>query len=100
MGFAGYVSVCLQLYCVSFQCPSLHVSAYMAIFKCVGYFLFSSPEEFCFAAFFLHVVTLCKFPFVVSCAVFFRYFCCFLAFFLVALFAFVWFNNDVLKLHS
>jgi hypothetical protein len=33
MGFAGYVSVCVQLYCVTFHCLSLHVSVYMAIFK-------------------------------------------------------------------
>jgi hypothetical protein len=32
MGFAGYVSVCMQLYCVSFHCLTLDVSAYMAIF--------------------------------------------------------------------
>jgi hypothetical protein len=32
MSFAGYVSVCVQLYCVGFHCLSLHVSAYMAIF--------------------------------------------------------------------
>jgi hypothetical protein len=38
MGIAGYVSVYVQLYCVGFHCLSLHVSAYMAIFKCVGYF--------------------------------------------------------------
>jgi hypothetical protein len=37
MGFAGYVSVCVQLHYVGFHCLSLHVSAYMAIFKCVGY---------------------------------------------------------------
>jgi hypothetical protein len=61
MGFAGYVSFCVQLYCilvctvfhymfrptwpssgvselycVGFNCLSLHVSACMAIFKCVG----------------------------------------------------------------
>jgi hypothetical protein len=35
MGFAGYVSVCVQLYYVGFHCLSLHVSAYVAIFKCV-----------------------------------------------------------------
>jgi hypothetical protein len=40
MGFAGYVPVCVQRYCVRFHCLSLHVSAYMAIFKCVGYFIF------------------------------------------------------------
>jgi hypothetical protein len=41
MGFAGYVSVCVQLYCVGFHCLLLHVSAYMAILMCVGYFHFS-----------------------------------------------------------
>jgi hypothetical protein len=55
----------------------------MAIFKCVGYFNFHIPEGFCFAAFlsfFFHFVILCTFPFVFcSCAVFLRYFCCFLA---------------------
>jgi hypothetical protein len=40
MGFVGYVTVCVQLYCVSFHCLSLQVSAYMAIFRCVGYFYF------------------------------------------------------------
>jgi hypothetical protein len=49
MGIEVYVSVCVQLYCVGFHCLSLHVSAYMAIFKCVGY---------CFAAFFLRGHTL------------------------------------------
>jgi hypothetical protein len=33
IGFAGYVSVCMQPYCVGFHCLSLHVSAYMAIFN-------------------------------------------------------------------
>jgi hypothetical protein len=40
MGFAGYITVCVQLYCVSCHCLSLHVSAYMAIFRCVEYFYF------------------------------------------------------------
>jgi hypothetical protein len=53
MGFAGYITVCVQLYCVSFHRLSLHVSAYMAIFKCVGYFYFHMSEGFYFAAFFL-----------------------------------------------
>jgi hypothetical protein len=64
MGIAGYVTVCLQLYCVSCHCLTLHVSAYMTIFKCVGYFYFHVLEGFSFAAFFLpffHVVTLCMF---------------------------------------
>jgi hypothetical protein len=37
MGFAGYVSICVQLYCVGFHCLSLHVSAYMAIFRLSPY---------------------------------------------------------------
>jgi hypothetical protein len=37
MAIAGYVSVCVQLYCVGFHSLSLHVSAYMAIFMCLGY---------------------------------------------------------------
>jgi hypothetical protein len=65
MGFAGYVTVCVQLYCVSCPCLTLHVSAYMAIFKCVGYFIFiclkDSASLLCFRLFF-HVVTLCMFP--------------------------------------
>jgi hypothetical protein len=40
MGFAGYISVYAQLYCVGFHCLSLHVSAYMANFRYVGYFYF------------------------------------------------------------
>jgi hypothetical protein len=34
MGFAGYVSVCVQLYCVNCHCLTLHVSAYRAMFVC------------------------------------------------------------------
>jgi hypothetical protein len=113
MSFAGYVSVSMQLYCVGFHCLSLHVSAYMAIFRCVEYFYFHMREGFCFGAFFLpffHLVTFCMIPsvgwvkyevlfFIIiyaifgtvifiyvfltyscfSCAVFLRYFCCFLA---------------------
>jgi hypothetical protein len=52
MGFAGYVSICVQLHCVGFHCLSPHVSAYMAIFMCVEYFYFHMPQGFCFAAFF------------------------------------------------
>jgi threonine/homoserine/homoserine lactone efflux protein len=40
MGFAGYVSVCVLLYFMLVSTVSLHVSAYMAIFRCVGYFIF------------------------------------------------------------
>jgi hypothetical protein len=32
--FARYVTVCVQLYCISCHCLTLHVSAYMAIFGC------------------------------------------------------------------
>jgi hypothetical protein len=53
MGFAGYVTVCVQLYCASCHCLTLHVSAYMAIFRCVGYFYFHTPEGICFADFFV-----------------------------------------------
>jgi hypothetical protein len=81
MGFAGYITVCVQLYCVSCHCLTLHVSAYMAIFKCVRYFYFHISEGIFFAGFFaffsrghtLHV-SICVFPvlfffvnFVVSC---------------------------------
>jgi hypothetical protein len=61
MGFAGYVGICVQLY---FRCFivlhlvssfTLHVSAYMAIFRCVGCFYFRIPEGLCFAGFSLHV---------------------------------------------
>jgi hypothetical protein len=45
MGIAGYVSVCVQLYCVGFHCLSLYVSAYMAIFMCVGYFIFNCLKD-------------------------------------------------------
>jgi lipoprotein signal peptidase len=63
MSFASYVAVCVQLYCVICHCLTLHVSAYMAIFKCVVYFYFHMSEGICFAGFppppfFSHVVTL------------------------------------------
>jgi hypothetical protein len=45
MGFADYVTVCLQLYCVSCHNLTLHVSTYMAIFRCVGYFYFICLKE-------------------------------------------------------
>jgi hypothetical protein len=62
MSFADYVAVCVQLYCrVSCHCFTLHVSAYMAIFRCVGCYYSHVLEGICFAGFFciLHVVTLC-----------------------------------------
>jgi hypothetical protein len=45
MGFAGYVTLCVQLYCLTCHCLSLHVSAYMDISKCVGYFYFICLKE-------------------------------------------------------
>jgi hypothetical protein len=60
----------------SCHCFTLHVSTYTTILRCVGYFYFHIPEEICFAGFFaffylfLHVVTLCTFPFAFSCSVF------------------------------
>jgi hypothetical protein len=59
MGFAGYVTVCVQLYCVSCHCLTLRISTYMAIFKCVGYFFFHIPEGICFAGFFSLHVSIC-----------------------------------------
>jgi hypothetical protein len=50
-GFWGYVAVCVQLYCVGCHCLTLHVSTYMAIFRCVEYFYFHMPEGICFAGF-------------------------------------------------
>jgi hypothetical protein len=35
----------------SCRCSTLHDSAYMAIFRCVGCFYFHIPEGICFAAF-------------------------------------------------
>jgi hypothetical protein len=61
MGNAGYVSACVQFYCVGFYCLSLHVSAYMAIFKCVGYFIFiclKDSASLLFSAFFSRGLTL------------------------------------------
>jgi hypothetical protein len=93
MGIAGYVSVCVQLYCVSFHCLSLHVSAYMAILKCVGYFYFHMLEGFAFFFNFFRVVTLCILPFVsfpLFSFVIFVAFCCFQQ-------KFVKCNNDLYK---
>jgi hypothetical protein len=58
MLIAGLVSVCVQLYRMFvFHCLSLRVSAYMAIFKCVGVFVYLRSLLRCF----FHVVTLCMF---------------------------------------
>jgi hypothetical protein len=64
MRFAGYVSICVQLYCVSCHCLTLHVSACTAILRRAGYFYFHIPEGICFAGLFclsLQVVILCTF---------------------------------------
>jgi hypothetical protein len=60
MGIAGYVSVCVQLYYVGLNCLSLHVSAYMAIFKRVGIFIYLRILLGCFFGSlpFSHVITL------------------------------------------
>jgi hypothetical protein len=57
MSFAGYVNVCVQLYCVSCHCLTLHVFAYMAIFRCVVYFYFHMSEGICIAGFFAFFLT-------------------------------------------
>jgi hypothetical protein len=68
VGIAGYVSVCVQLYCVGFHCLSLQVSTSMAIFRCVGFFIYIFAYAwrillrcFLWLAAFFHVVTLCTF---------------------------------------
>jgi hypothetical protein len=42
--FNGYCRLCFHLHAallyVGFRCFSLHISAYMAIFKCVGFFIY------------------------------------------------------------
>jgi hypothetical protein len=51
MGFEGYVAVCVQLCCRCYTVLhlvslfKLHFSAYMAIFRCVGYFIFVFLKE-------------------------------------------------------
>jgi hypothetical protein len=46
MGIADYVSVCVLLYrMLVFHCLSLHISAYMAIFRCVGFFIQTDNKE-------------------------------------------------------
>jgi hypothetical protein len=43
----------VSCHCLTFSCRcfTLHVSAYMAIFRCVGYFYFHIAEGICFAGF-------------------------------------------------
>jgi hypothetical protein len=45
------VDVSCHCFTFSCHCFTLHVSAYMAIFRCVGYFYFHIPEGICFAGF-------------------------------------------------
>jgi hypothetical protein len=75
-------SACSFFVEVSCHCFTLHVSAYMAIFKCVGCYYSHVLEGTCFDGFFciLHVVTLCtwlcfcRFSYVFSCSIFPFYF--------------------------
>jgi hypothetical protein len=70
--YAGYVSVWVQLYYVGFHCLTLHVSAYMAIFRCLGYFIFICLKES--ASLFLFAFFSCGHTLHVSICVFL---CCF-----------------------
>jgi hypothetical protein len=75
-------SACNFILEVSCHCFTLHVSAYMAIFRCVGCYYSHVLEGACFADFFciMYVVTLCtwlrfcRFPYVFSCSIFSFYF--------------------------
>jgi hypothetical protein len=40
MGIAGYVSSACSFTVLGFHCLSLHVSAYTAILRCVGFFIY------------------------------------------------------------
>jgi hypothetical protein len=75
-------TVCVQLYCVSCHFLTLHVSAYMAIFRGVGCYYSRVLEGTCFAGFFLSVsctwLRFCTFPYVFSCSIFLVLFSCFL----------------------
>jgi Na+/melibiose symporter-like transporter len=72
-----FPSACSFIY-VGFHCLSLHISAYMAIFRCVGYFYFHIFKDSASLSFF-HVVTLCMFS---ICVLFL---CCFLRVFFFCL---------------
>jgi hypothetical protein len=88
----GYCRLCLRLRAallyIGFQGLSLHSSAYMAIFKSVGFFIYlcfhifkdsASLFFFCLLPFFTWSHSAC-FPFVFcSCAAFLRDFLCFFA---------------------
>jgi hypothetical protein len=87
-GFVGYVAVCMQLIVeVSCHCFTLHVSAYMAIFSCVGYYYSRNSRRNLLPLFFflylalgytLHVVTLLYVSICVFLFYFLISFCCFL----------------------
>jgi hypothetical protein len=72
MGFAGYVAVCVQLYCRCFLVLHLVVTVYTTCFGLHGHlqvcriFLLSyswrNLLRWVFFCLFLHVVTLCTFP--------------------------------------
>jgi hypothetical protein len=52
-GFNGFCRLCYRLRAALLccHCLTLHVSAYMTIFRCVAYFYFHIPEGLCFAGF-------------------------------------------------
>jgi hypothetical protein len=64
---------------VSVFTVSLYVSAYMAIFKCVGYFIFINLTSLLFSAFFFTWSHSACFHLCFFFSVFLRYFYCFLA---------------------
>jgi hypothetical protein len=49
LGIAGYVSICVQLYCVGFHCLSLRFGLHGHLQVC-RIFYFHMLEGFCFAA--------------------------------------------------
>jgi hypothetical protein len=59
VSIAGYVSVCVQIYCVGFRCFTTFFGLHGHLQVCM-IFYFHMLEGFCFAAFFsfFHVVTL------------------------------------------
>jgi hypothetical protein len=79
MDFAGYVAVCVQLYCRCFTVLHLVVAALHYMFRPTWpsssvydvSLLYSWRNLLrCFCCLFLHVVILCTFPFVFFCCVF------------------------------
>jgi hypothetical protein len=81
MGFEVMLpSACSFIVEVSCHCLTLHVSAYLAIFRCVGCYYSHVLEGICLAGFFciLHVVTLLYVSICVLLFYFLVLFCCFL----------------------